>query len=261
MGCFRNKIAAAPLGRAFGWWGQFIVMGFVAAFGLSKDSLTAQSVETTPIIDGSRVGELALGYRLRNPNRTELQAVRILLPESTRVALAGEGGFFENRNDSGLFGLLPGEVYRLKITEIPFAPGVELYPTLELVGRLYPPPGRALDFPVEIFVSQEDLNLAAEGKFVTRVVYLENSLTALPVDSSLTASTAAEDTEGQKPVGKLSIDVPVGVSPLEVAETRGKVMAVFRIGSRLPNIEPNTTDPFYFGLAPFALPSRRGETK
>ena len=36
-----------------------------------------------------------------------------------KIALAGEGGFFENRNDSGLFGLLPGEVYRLKITEIP----------------------------------------------------------------------------------------------------------------------------------------------
>lgn len=202
----------------------------------------AQMSGTHYISDGGPTGELALGYRMRTKDRNWLQPVRFELPKGAKIAIASADGFLANEGSPGLFALRPGEVYRLKITEIPYAPSAELFPTLELLNRLWPPAGKELDFPVQVILTQEDLELAVGGSMVTRVVYLERSLDAMPVDSSL-------------PEGRILFDVPLGVSPLAVAETRGKVMAILRLGSRLPENGPNETDPFYFGLPAFGLPT------
>src|SRR5207253_2647532 len=70
-------------------------------------------------------------------------------------------------------GMLIGSVYRLRVIGIPRHEGVEVFPTIEVVNRLYPPPGQELRFPVPVELTLEDLELAMEGHFVTRIIYLE----------------------------------------------------------------------------------------
>ena len=63
-----------------------------------------------------------------------------------------------------MVGLTIGPVYRFRVTEIPGQPGLEIFPTVELIDRLYPPPGQALRFPVPIELTQDELLMAAEGR-------------------------------------------------------------------------------------------------
>jgi hypothetical protein len=113
-------------------------------------------------------------------------------------------------------------VYRLKVTEIPNNPGLEVFPTIELVDRLYPPPNLRLRFPIPVELTQEELELAAQGSFVTRVIYVESPDTALPI---------AQPASG----GQAWIEAPPGADPLVTADERGRPIAILRIGSRVPS--------------------------
>src|SRR4051812_4580049 len=113
------------------------------------------------------------------------QPVRIRSPEGARIALASEGGTVASTRNTpsneALVGMQIGLVYRLKVTNIPNNQGVDIYPSIELVDRLYPPPGLALRFPIPVELTQDELELAASGAFVTRVIYVEDPQLALPV--------------------------------------------------------------------------------
>jgi hypothetical protein len=74
-------------------------------------------------------------------------------------------GFAEGQPDTLLVGLQIGPVYRFKVTEVPGQPGVEVFPTVEMVDRMYPPPGQSLRFPVPVELTQQELEMAAEGRF------------------------------------------------------------------------------------------------
>src|SRR5918911_735100 len=82
------------------------------------------------------------------------QPVRIRAPQGARIALASEGGYSagstrmpgaqtREQGSEALVGMQIGYVYRLQVTNIPNNDGVDIYPTVELVDRLYPPPGLA----------------------------------------------------------------------------------------------------------------------
>ena len=81
----------------------------------------------------------------------------------------------------------------------------------------------------------EDIVAATRGSLVTRVVFLENSENPSNVDASNNPDL-------------LTLDVPRGVDPVAAAQTRGRVLAIVRLGSRDPNGPPTPEDPFYFGL-------------
>ena len=98
---------------------------------------------------------------------------------------------------------------------------MDIYPTIELIDRLYPPPGLALRFPIPIELTQDELELAAGGAFVTRVIYVEDPLHALPV---------ARHAKGEQPW----IEAPAGEDPLVTADRNGRPVAILRIGSRVP---------------------------
>jgi hypothetical protein len=148
------------------------------------------------------------------------QPVEIRAPEGALISAAAEGGFDEPETSPRHFGLLIAPVYRFKITCIPFQAGAEVYPSVELVNRTYAPPGVEQRFPIIIELDQNDLELALEGKFVTKVVYLEDPDKAIP------ASAAAG--------APLSFDARPGDDPLEMADAIGKPMAIVRLGGRLP---------------------------
>lgn len=195
-------------------------------------------------------GELASFYRLSGADLKSAQPVAWRLPDGVRAGIAAPGGYvFNPKTDAvdgrdallaNAFALQPGRVYRFQLTDIPFNPERALYPTLELIGRLNPPAGREWDFPIEIELPQADLELALQGNLVTRVVFLENSENARPTDAD--RSTA-----------DLTVEVPNNYDPVAVAASKGRVLAILRVGSRAPLDLPNAEDPFYFGLPPFAL--------
>jgi uncharacterized repeat protein (TIGR01451 family) len=162
------------------------------------------------------------------------QPVMIRTPQGTKLAAAVNGQFADRLPTPLQVGFLVGLDYRLRITDIPFQPGKELFPTVTVIARTYPPKGKEFDYPIVVNLSQEDLELALEGKFVTRAVYLEDPKKALPIvlDPDIPLST---DTNGD---------------PVAVAATQGLPVAIIRIGGRVPT----SADPaFLFGCPPWQL--------
>jgi uncharacterized repeat protein (TIGR01451 family) len=160
--------------------------------------------------------------------------------------LAGvANGQFTQRLPSPLqAGLLIGCDYRLRLSGIPFHPGKELFPTVTLIARTYPPQGQELDFPIIINLTLEDLELALAGRYMTRVVYLEDPKSALPIQ-----------TGGDE---QLSHDIRGG-DPVAIAKTLGLPVAIVRIGGRVPpqNTQNGLLSPeFCFGSPPWVLNRR-----
>jgi hypothetical protein len=163
------------------------------------------------------------------------QPVEITGPDGTLIAMAVDGQFDEPRSGPIVAGLLIGSVYRLRVTNIPLQEGLEVYPTIELIDRIYPPIGQEFKFPIPIALAKEELEMALAGKFVTRVVYLENPDIAEPV--------AREGNE------QSYFEVPKGENPLDVADGLGRPVAILRLGGRVPGpAGPDET--FLYGSPP-----------
>ncbi|MGL6194899.1 MAG: hypothetical protein ACRC2T_08770, partial [Thermoguttaceae bacterium] len=152
-------------------------------------------------------------------------------------SFVGDSFFSEPIPAPAMVGLEVGSIYRFKISDIPYHEGRELYPTIEIIDRITTPRGKELEFPIVIELEQSDFDLALAGKFVTRVIYLEDPEIASPQRSD------------QEPVKQ---DVPSGVDPVIVADTLGKPVAIVRIGGRVPNsFEPDPQ--FYYGFPKWTL--------
>lgn len=150
------------------------------------------------------------------------QPVRIRAPQGARIALAVEGSFSNVQSNDVLVGLQIGMVYRLQVSDIPNGEGLELYPTIELIDRTYPPPNLALRYPIPIELTQDELELAARGAFITRVIYIEDPQQALPI---------ARRANDEQPW----MEAPAGEDPLVTADQQGRPVAILRIGGRVPN--------------------------
>lgn len=150
------------------------------------------------------------------------QPVQIRAPQGARIALAMEEGYSAPQFDTALVGMLIGPVYRLEVGDVPNNPGVTLYPTVEVIDRLYPPPGLALRFPIPIELTQDELEMAAHGMFVTRVIYVEDPSLALPISKTK---------DGEQPW----MEARRGDDPLVVADGLGRPVAILRIGGRVPS--------------------------
>lgn len=167
-------------------------------------------------------GTVANGQLLRSELlRGYVQPVEIQAPEGVRISLNVGGQFDEPRPGPVRAGLLVGPVYQLKVSHIPFREGYEVFPTIEVVNRLYPPPGQAACFPVPVQLTTEELEFALDGRYVTRVIYLEDSESALP---------RQDDPKVQR-----HFDVLSNQDPLKVADQLGRPMAILRMGSRVPD--------------------------
>jgi len=148
------------------------------------------------------------------------QPVRIRAPQGARIALAEEGAFGASQPDEMLVGLQVGPVYRFRVTELVGAEGAEVFPTVEVIDRLYPPAGLAVRYPIPIELTADELDMAAQGMLVTRVIYLEEPSSALPVEQS-----------GRE---QPWVEAPRGADPLVIADELGRPVAILRIGGRVP---------------------------
>jgi hypothetical protein len=165
------------------------------------------------------------------------QPVEIKTPSGASISMAAEGRFDESRQGLHKVGMLIGAVYRLRVTGIHLAEGMEVFPTIEIIDRTYPPVGMELRYPIPIELSEEDLRLALDGKFVTRVIYLEDPLNALPAR--------------ENPNNQTWFEVRPGQDPLAVADGLGRPVAIVRMGGRLPESSENPDPAFFFGCPPF----------
>jgi hypothetical protein len=151
------------------------------------------------------------------------QPVEIKVPPGAQISTALGGDFDRPQDGPALLGLLIGAVYRLRVTGIPFQPGLELFPTLEVIDRLYPPLGQEAKFPIPVEVTQEELEMALSGRFVTRVIYVEDPELALPVASD--------------PAHQEYFEAAKGDNPLDVADRLGRPVAILRMGGRVPDAD------------------------
>jgi hypothetical protein len=171
------------------------------------------------------------------PLRGYFQPVQIRGPEGMKVAFAVGGQFERPQEAPQTGGMLIGQVYRLRVTEIPGHEGMEVFPTVEVIDRLYPPEGKKWRFPIPIELTRKELEFAMAGKFVTRVIYLEDPERALPLP--------------ELPGFQRYFEVGRDQDPLQVADQLGRPMAILRMGSRTPPYAgPDAA--FLFGCPPLA---------
>jgi hypothetical protein len=164
------------------------------------------------------------------------QPVDIKTPEGVLISLAVDGNFTQPRKTPLKAGMLIGQVYRLRVMNIPHREGLEIFPTIEVIDRLYPPAGQELRFAIPVQLTREEIEMALAGKFVTRVIYLEDPDYALPTS------------EG--PQGQSWYQVGPGSDPLAMADSLGRPVAILRLGGRLP-ADTRVPDPrFLFGCPP-----------
>lgn len=175
-------------------------------------------------------------------DETFFQAVKLTAPAGVSIAGAMEGQFTGLQPAPQTFGMQVGQVYRFRVTGIRLHPGVEVYPTVEVIDRTHPPHGEELKYPILIELTEEDMVLAAHGKFVTRIIYIEDPNTALPVP----------ETEES---GQGYYEITPGADPMAVAGVLGRPVAILRMGGRAPDSAAEADMPFLYHCPPLIFHS------
>ena len=226
-----NLLSITNRSRALPGYARLFCIAVALALGTSA---FAQQPQTHLRYEGywppGTVGQYQLRRDIRRVGYT--QPVEIQAPQGVMVSMA-EGGQFVAPQPAPLkVGLQIGQVYRFQLSRIPLREGAEIFPTLELIDRLHPPEGAKWRFPVPVQISMDEIDLALAGKFVTRVVYVENP------DNALAHHV---DRKFQR-----YFEVRPDTDPLEVADELGRPIAILRIGSRLPE-RGGPSDAFLYG--------------
>jgi hypothetical protein len=130
----------------------------------------------------------------------------------------GKAGFTTQYLEApGRYNFMQAAIYRLKLSDIPNRPGVELYPTLEVV----PTNNRTSTFlahsAVPIGFTEEDFQQVAAGNYVVKVIYLPD-----PQFQDLAATGLGE---------VVSSRLEPGADPIAEAHRRGSILLVIRLGN------------------------------
>lgn len=192
------------------------LLGIVPSSPLSAQTPQRHWLHNSALPPGAIGSQRLLNSR---PLSGHTQVVQLQVPEGVTISAVTSGGVSEPRGESLLAGLMVGPVYRFQAQGVQNYESVNVYPTVEVIGRLYPPAGKELRFPIPVELTREELQLAAAGSFVTRVIYVEDPSKALPVDET---------------IGQQWFEARPDQDPLVVADTLGRPVAILRIGSRLP---------------------------
>lgn len=163
-----------------------------------------------------------------------MQPVRIILPGEGTVSFYNGSPQAEVQAPApSQARMMVGHVYRVKLSGLAGRPGVELYPTIELLDRLHPPEGKIDQYPIPVEFTEEEIQAAAEDRLVTKVLYLEQPDMAAPVRNA--ARSRVEELDQR-------------INLLEAADVRGRPMAIVRLGGRVP--DPNSPTDEFFSTSP-----------
>ena len=149
-----------------------------------------------------------------------------------------KASFYQGRAPARTFpapvavGLRPGYCYRVRLDTFFDRPGLTLFPTLEVRGSLcLQPRFSAAAFPATVDITLADLEAAANGTLITKVIYLENPDRAEP--------------KATLPGQILETELPANSDLLAAARQRGRVVLVLRMGERVP-----TDNELVYGTVP-----------
>ena len=195
---------------------------FAMVIGLNSTLLAQQNEYFQPLNEKMAPGFVADTLsRVRQYDPAWLQPVRVELPTAGTVSVFnGTAAPNAVLSSPAQFSVNAGHIYRLRIADMPEFPGVEVYPSIEILDRLHPPQGRESDYPIPVVLTEGDIREAIEGQMVTRVVYLEQPQLAVSFDP-------------------LRREIPQSVNPadnaLQEADKLGRPMIIVRIGGRTPS--------------------------
>jgi hypothetical protein len=130
----------------------------------------------------------------------------------------GKQGFgAQSLEAPGRYNFLQAAIYRLKLSDIPNRPGVELYPTLEVVPCNSKTSTFLAHSAVPVSFTDEDFEQVASGNMVVKVIYLPD-----PQFQDLATTGLAEVVSSQ---------LEPGVDPIAEAQRRGSILLVVRVSN------------------------------
>ncbi|MDZ4819963.1 MAG: hypothetical protein SGJ20_13415 [Planctomycetota bacterium] len=118
----------------------------------------------------------------------------------------------------GRYNFGQGAIYRLKLTDIPNRPGVELYPTMEIAPAMPRTEAYLAHNFIPFQLTDEDFDQVLSGNFVTKVLYL-------PDAEHQELALAGVET-------LVSTRLDPGVDPIVEADRKGSIMAIIRLGNK-----------------------------
>lgn len=155
------------------------------------------------------------------PCPAPLLAARVLAPEGVRFTLHPGTRYSRIYDGPVVFGLRPGYVYRLELTNLPYHPGRALYPEVEVRGSLVPRPGmKYMDYPIPLLFTPGDIDRALAGSVITKVIYLEDPEKALPTTIP--------------PEAPIEIPESTEQQAIRAAFDNGRPVAIVRFGGKIP---------------------------
>jgi hypothetical protein len=144
-------------------------------------------------------------------------SIRFASPAGMKIAFQDFGNRFgdANREAPVRYNFVQGQIYRLRLSNIPQRPGKNYYPTLEV----YPSTLKTVTFlshaTVPVGFTEEDFDQANQGNLVVKVIYLP--------DPQFQDLAAAEEI--------VSTRLEPGVDPVAEANRRGTILAIIRLGN------------------------------
>ncbi len=111
-----------------------------------------------------------------------------------------------------------GALYRLKLTNLPGRPGVELYPTVEVAPVVARTEAYLSHNAIPLQFTEEDLDQVLSGNFVTKVIFLPD-----PEFQELAVAGVQE---------LVSTRLDPGQDPIVEADRQGAILAIIRLGNK-----------------------------
>jgi hypothetical protein len=143
----------------------------------------------------------------------------------------------------GRYNFLQGAVYRLKLSKIEGRPGLDVYPTLEVVPVNPKTEAFLSHSSVPVEFTNEDFKQIAEGNYVVKVIYLPDP--------------QFQDVAGTGTDEILSTRLEPGADPINEALRRGSILLVIRMGNMHQELEhtpPINAGPQGAARPPIAIP-------
>jgi hypothetical protein len=209
-------------------YGSFLLILAVVAAGcnlparhnLPPAQTMAVPTSRGPVVDGPGPGVIA--YQPMAPAVASAVQIRFAGPDGMQINwdLQQHGAFdSEPLTCPGRCNFQEGAIFRLKLSNIPGWPTLELFPTLEVANSKPKTISFLAHNSIPVSFTNEDFKQVADsGNFVTKVIYL-------PEPEFQELALAGVDT-------LVSTRLDPGVDPIVEADRRGSIMAIIRLGNK-----------------------------
>lgn len=146
-------------------------------------------------------------------------SVKFSDPANMNISWYGAGGLNDNAlSTPARYNFPQGGIYRLKLSNVKGNPGVDFYPTLEVLPASPKTATYLAHSSVPLSFTEEDFAEVNAGNFLVKVIYLPD-----PQFQDIAAVAG--------PAEVISTKLEPGVNPIDEARRRGEVLLIVRLGN------------------------------